>query len=287
MSQIPPVSPEEKERALILKRMTPAGQEVAKELELRMSRTAQGLVVAHYDMGARVRDALNERHGETTYGTGFVRQLADYLAIPGGEHHIYDLVKFSSTFDREYIKTNSAKSMAKGGYLSLSHWLALMRLEEHRDQEKLLNRTFKESFSVRELELEIQASGARTRNVRQGGRKPAVPTSAMAGLQKAFALSRSLVNFRPVMEQAVFARIDEMPPEDVNRPLLKKLREVRDTVTQANEAGSSILKRLDENIDRAKRVLAERKNKKSKKTSAASANGEVTSAKKKKARAAS
>ncbi|MCI0420755.1 MAG: hypothetical protein L0312_16265 [Acidobacteria bacterium] len=284
MANVVPVSSEEKKRMAVLKQMTPAGQEVAKDLESRMSRTAQGLVVVHYDMGARVRDVLNNKNHEETYGTKFVAQLADYLALPGGEHHLYDLRNFSSAFDRDYIKTNSARCMSNGGYLSLGHWLGLMRLEEQRDREKLLNRIFKESFTVNQLEMEIRASGAKTRNVRQGGRKPAVPTSAMAGLQKAFSLGQSFFNFRSVMEKSVFDRIDEMPPDEVNPQLLVKLKSTRDTITKADEAAQSILKRLDENIDRAERVLAKKKaaKQKGKKTSEASTNGESPRRKKKK-----
>jgi len=248
------VTPVAKKRLALLKEMTPATREVAQDFETRLGKVAHGIILTQYDMGSRVAEVM-ENEGE--YGSGAVKQLAEYLNVAGGETTLYALRNFSESFDKEYVKEYSLKPMGNGQFLSIGHWFKLMQLKDRKTQEKMLDRIFKESLTVNELEKEVRALGSKDKkNARQGGRKPATPTSPIAGLQTAFQLAQKWSNLVPVLEENVFDSIDELPPDRVNEALLEKLNETKEKIEEMTEKGQSALERVTANIERVETVLA-------------------------------
>jgi len=251
------VAPIDKKRLAIFKDMTEATQEVARDFEGKLSKGATGLVMIQYDVGSRLADIIAD---EGTYGAGAVKQLSLYLGIPGGETTLYNLRNFAQEFDKEFVRQWTSKSMAGGGHLAMAHWFQIMKLKSKEKQEKLLNRTLKESWSANDLEKEVRAgSGGKTKNVRGGGRKPQTPTSPMAGLQKAFSVAQQLNRLEPVLLESVFDKIDSLEPDKVTDTLLEKLETTRDQVAETQETSGEMLTHLEKNIKRVTKILEKQK----------------------------
>lgn len=247
------VMPAEKLRLKVFKEMTKATQEVAKDLETRLEKQAAGTVMISYQMGKQLADVLEN---EAEYGSKAAEQLATYLAIAGGETTIYNLSNFAKAFDKEFVQDQSTKVMPNGKYLEVGHWFKLMQISDRKDQEKMLTKILKESWSVNQLESEIRSGTVKTKNARAGGRKPSTPTSPIAGLQQTFAIAQKFANMEKVLDKSVFDAIDEMPPDAINEALLGKLEETQTTLDRMMKAGEVASKRVVKNIERVKKVLA-------------------------------
>lgn len=247
------MAPVDKSRMSLYKKMTPATQAVAQEFETKLRKGVVGLVRIRYDMGAKVREVVDN---EKEYGSGAVKQLAEYLNIDGGETMLYALMHFASAFTHEFVQEQSAIAMANGSYLTLNHWLNLMKLEDPKKQEKMLDRVRKDSLSAGELELEIKAgAGGATKHARQGGRKPKSPTSPIAGLQKTLQLSQQLVRWEDVATKKVFDVLNEISPDKVDDNLVDKAEKTLEMVTEAVEKTTEMQTSLTSTIERLKTVL--------------------------------
>lgn len=243
----------EKKRAGILKEMTKETRAVAEEFEGLLRKASSGVVRINYDLGAR----LANMEDEAKYGSGAFEQLAAYLNIKGGATTLYALRQFASTFEKPFVEENMARTLTGGGNLQVTHWLVLSRIEGAKKRRDLLKQVFDNGWSAQDLEREVHA-GSSPRHARKGGRKPGVPTSHMAGLQREFQLAQQFVNFQAVADKHVFDEIDEISPDKVNDTLLEKLKQTKETVDQAREAAEGIGTRLDTNIARVEAVLAEK-----------------------------
>lgn len=246
------ITPIDKARLSIFKKMTPATQEVAKEFEGKVGNAATGIIILQYSLGARVKAIVDD---EGTYGSGAVKQLAEYLAVKGGESYLYSLMNFSDTFEKDYVKQKSSIAMANGEYMTVTHWLQLMKISEEKAREKMLDRVYKESMSANDLEKEIRAgAGGKTKNARQGGRKPKTPSNPMVGLQGIFALSNKFVRFEEVAEKAVFDVLDEIEPDKVTDNLVEKAEKALEIVEQTVEKANEMKDRLETNLERLKEI---------------------------------
>lgn len=243
-----------KQRNQVFKSMNPETQQVARELEAKISKVSNGIVVLQYQMGMRIAKVVEE---EQVYGEGAVKQLADYLNNPGGATHLYNLKNFATTFTKDYVERTMERSMESGERLSVGHWIALSRIDDGAKREKMLERVFKHSMSANDLVREVTASGS-GKNVRQGGRKPQTPTSPTAGLQKTHSIAQQLNRFSEVAYDNVFGVIDEMDSEKMNETLLEKLEETKATLEETMEEAPKMIARIEKNIKRVTKVLAKK-----------------------------
>src|SRR4051812_12983221 len=184
------VVPIEKKRLQVFKEMPEPLQEKARHFESLLGRGIKGTILIHYDMGAELAEILED---EGKYGSRAAIQLANYLPVPGETEKsrqtaLYALMGFASEFDRKYVEENSMRQMKRGGFLQLGHWLALSRIKEKKEQNRLLEKVINNSWSTNDLERELKAGAAKIKNKRGGGRNPKAPTSPVAGLQKLFSI---------------------------------------------------------------------------------------------------
>lgn len=249
------VAPVEKKRADLLRDMTPAGREIAKEFEKKLGQGARGIVLIQYDLGAQLVNVIEH---EADYGSNFVGQLADYLGIAGGETMLYALRNFADSFERKFVETETLAPLTDGTYLELGHWIKLTQLKEHSDVKKYLKRIREESLSVRALSREVAAANSKLKHTRQGGRKPGVPTSPIAGLQQTFSMAQKFANWEPVLEQSVCEPIEHMSAELVSDDLLTKLKMTHDKLLLMGKSTDKSIKYLERNIARVERILAAR-----------------------------
>lgn len=244
------VTPWQQKREQLLAEMTPATRSVALDLEKKRAMIAKGGILIIYDMGARLRDVVDKpsEHGEEA-----VEQLSAYFDMgQKGPDELRDMKNFATEFTKDFVNEQIAKPLANGQFLSYKHFRMVMRLKSKKDQLKLLERARNECLSANALEDLIQAEYAR-KNVRTSGRKPAKPTTPMAGLQKAFSQAQQLSNFLTQhMEESVFDPLKEMPPDEVNDTVLQR-GEVFET--QAVEAQHALEKALRQWVPVKERLL--------------------------------
>lgn len=230
-----------KKRNLLLSRMTDQGRELATKLDTMIGDQARGNIMTWWLMGSRLAGA---HASESEYGSGYIRQLAEYLNPPGGATTLYALINFSKAFGRDFVKDNSSKLMSDGRPLELQHWLVLTQVDKADDRVKLLERVLKDCLSARELDREIAAGAARVRNIRHGGRKPQTPTSAVAGLQTLYQISNKLGNLESVVESSIFKKIKEMSDSQVSENLLTRLVQAKDSLNKAKTVTEHMLDKV-------------------------------------------
>lgn len=247
------INPAEKKRQQLFKQMTPDTQKIVTEFQGRVSKANTGTVLMQYDLGAHVAQMISE---ETKYGSGAVKLVAEYLG--SDEATMYNLRTFAAEFERDYVKELSGREMSNGRMLSVGHWMQVMKLKDKADQKKILEKVFKNSMTVGDLELEVRTSG-KQKNARAGGRKAKVPSSAIIGLQKSWSLLNAFNNYDDqVIEKSVLAAIDKMKEEDVTEALLEKLTLVHDTAKSSMEKTKSLVTETASRIKDVKVKLAEK-----------------------------
>ena len=244
--------PIEAHRLEILNSMTDAGRKLAKEIAAERASTASNIVLHQYDTGARLAKAIAD---EATYGSKFVEQLAEFLGFgEEGANGLYNMRNFAEAFPRDYVVKYSKQPMSTGGLMTVSHWMSLMRLEGNKNRDRWIKRIMNEGLTAKSLQQAIDGDKTSRRAGHAVGRKPSVPSSPLAALQKTYSFAYQFVRLEPELEDKVFDRIDELSPDKVNDQLLAKLTETRDQVAQMHKASEKALKRIDANIVRCKRI---------------------------------
>lgn len=249
----------EQARLAIFTAMTPDTQAVARELETTYSKVAMGFAISQYDVGARIVEVVDDesRFGQASIS---VKQLAQYLNVHGGPGTLYGLANVARMFDREFVKTTSAKPMANGNFMSVGHWVCLTRLEDPKGRKALVSRILAEGLSVGDLEKEIQSGAAGSRkNARAGGRNPVRPTSVMVGLQKTYQIANTWVRWQKVAVEDVAAGLDTIPPDKVDDAIIAKTRETIALVTKAEEAAAAVRSQLEAGLAHLEEVVDGRK----------------------------
>jgi hypothetical protein len=245
-----------RERLKVFREMTPATQEVARRWGGLLSKGAGVMVRVHYMIGSEIPQILAD---EAKYGSGAVKQLAEYHNIPGGATTLYKLRNFAQEFTIEFVDEWTSRPMANGRHMEVSHWFEIMKLRDRAAQEKMLERVIKHSLSAKELEREVRSGEAgKTKNARHGGRLPTVPTNPVVGLQKAFDLAQRFNNYEAAAEEAVFGTIKELEPDRITEGLLEKLQQVREEVQEMLDRAKRMVSLIDESAGRVRGVLRAR-----------------------------
>jgi hypothetical protein len=242
---------QEQERKDLLAEMREPTQKLAINLEDRIGRVNTAGVLVQYDLGAQVAAAMDD---PDKYGDMATRQIAAYLKIPGGVTTLTNLVNVSKAFDRKFIEAQVGEAMPDGRPLTITHFVALQRLDGSKARDKMLKRIRTECMSGQDVEAEVQASG-RTKNVRKGGRKQKKPTSDLAGLQQLHAKSQQLDNYLPLMDD-IFASLESISASKVTERTVERFNTATATLTKTRDDIQAALKRMEAVGKRLDRVMS-------------------------------
>lgn len=249
------VAPIEKNRLQAYKAMTPATQELAKQFEEKLGHGAMAVVTMQYNIGSQIAH-ITKPENEEQYGSKAVPLLADYLNISQGATTLYNLRNFAMKFDKDFVKEWSLKPMASGNYLTLHHWLQVMKIKDEDKITKVLKKTLVESWSASDLEKEIRSGGAgKQTNTRGGGRNPKMPTSPIAGLQKTFSMLQKFNRFEEAAEESIFGAIEELEPDKVSDALLERITEVQGQAETTIEKAKEVVQHCTKAAKRVRKVL--------------------------------
>ena len=242
-----------KERLKVYKAMTPALQEIAKDLETKVGDQTSSYVLFFHRIGTQLKTVVED---EATYGSKAVDQLAAYMGYSNNTK-LYGIMQFAEVIDRETVKTKAAVPMSNGQLMSLQHWINLSRVHEDKKRDKLIERVLKESLSALDIEAEVRATSA-GKNARSGGRKPVVSSNPVVGLQKIYKLDNTLARFAEVTG-GIFDQLDEMTAELVNDNMIEKAKQAHAAVLEANGATADMADRLEATIKNLEERLEEKR----------------------------
>jgi hypothetical protein len=275
-----------KQREVVFSDMDEVTQEAAKDGVQKLQAGCQVALLISYDLGAIVNRIFTAEHLNEAQQKQEVKKLAAYWNQPSlGPTTLYDLRNVADAFERNFIKEQSEERLSNGGYLSWSHFKELQKVSTEKRQLTLLKQIRRHSWSANELAFELQ--GKKDADVkRSGGRKPALPKTPNAMLQKLFASIQQSDNYVQAVSEPLGGIFMEMPAGDVDEQFVEN---IENALTRMGEAGTHLKdteKKLKAVQKRAVSMLkksaaeAEKASPEAEKAGAAS-NGSVTGKKKK------
>ena len=250
-----------KAREMIFHEMDPVTQAAALEGLKKVESGRKIAVLVSYDLGTIVNSVLEAEHLNETQQRQELKKLAAYWNQPElGPTTMYDLRNVAISFDREFIKAQVESPMANGQYLSWGHFRELQKMPTDtpagvKAQMARLKQIRQHCMTVNELELEGQ--GRRDSEIkRMGGRKPSLPKTPTAMLQKIYTTVQLTDNYLQAMSEPLGGIFLEMPPQDVDEQFVTN---IDNTLARMAEAQQHILEtsqRLQKVRTRAQSVLS-------------------------------
>lgn len=256
------VSAGDKARSAMLTEMPPELQKVALQLDACLAKEVGVSVICRYRMGQHVRKVLlGGEKNESTYGTYAIEHLADYVGM--NTTYLYGLKGVAEAFPSEaFVQEWSQKVNNKGDYLGIMHFVAVAQIKSAKERETWLARAHTNSWSSRELALQINASGTPKENTSHGGRLPGRPANPISGLHAFTQLTNKFNRYEDkIANKYIFKPIQEFDVESVTLALQKKLEESSEALTQMEEYLAAAKKSIEACMTRVEKVLKDKESK--------------------------
>lgn len=224
-----------KAREAIFNEMAPVTRDVALEGLKRLQAGFQIALLVQYDLGTLVNsvhadETLNEEQKRRE-----IRRLADYWNQPHlNPSTLYDLRNVAAAFERDFVKAQVEERMSNGNYLTWSHFKELQKIGSEKRQLAVLKQIRQHCWSAKELALELQGK-KESAIVRSGGRKPSLPKTPNAMLQKIFASVQQTDNYLEAVAEPLEGIFLEMPPQEVDEQFVENLDNTLTRLDQMEE----------------------------------------------------
>jgi len=235
-----------KQREVIFDDMDAVTQDVALEGQRTFVQGMQVAAVLAWDIGALVDQVYSAEHFNEAQRKREVKKLAAYWNQPEmNPTKLYDLRNVAVTFDREFLQSQVEEPMSNGGYLSWSHFKELQKVGNEKRQLTILKKVRKNSWSANELALELTSKGESAIK-RSGGRKPTLPKTPNAMLQKLYNTVGQSNNYISALADPLQGVFLEMSAEEVDEQFLESIDEtlerIKDTSAQMKTAAARLKK---------------------------------------------
>jgi len=235
-----------KQREVIFDDMDAVTQDVALEGQRTFVQGMQVAAVLAWDIGALVDQVYSAEHFNEAQRKREVKKLAAYWNQPEmSPTKLYDLRNVAVTFDREFLQSQVEEPLSNGGYLSWSHFKELQKVGNEKRQLAILKKVRKGSWSSNELSLELASKGESAIK-RSGGRKPTLPKTPNAMLQKLYNTVGQSNNYISALAAPLQGIFLEMPAEEVDEQFLESIDEtlerIKDTSAQMKTAAAQLKK---------------------------------------------
>lgn len=242
-----------KQRDAIFTDMDEVTQSAATEGIQKLQAGYQVALLVQYDLGAIVNRIFNAEHLNEAQQRQEVKKLAAFWNQPNlGPSTLYDLRNVADAFERSFIKEQSEERLSNGGYLSWSHFKELQKVGTEKRQLALLKQIRRHSWSANELALELQ--GKKEADVkRSGGRRPTLPKTPNAMLQKLFTSVQQADNYVQAVSEPLSGVFLEIPAGEVNSQFVENIDAA---LTRMVEAGTH-LKETEQKLQAVKKRAVE------------------------------
>ena len=249
-----------KARDIIFQEMDPVTQAAAQAGLLKVELGRKVAVLVSYDLGTIVNSVLEASHLNETQQKQELKKLVAYWNQPElGPTTLYDLRNVAISFDREFVKAQAESPMANGQYLSWGHFRELQKMPTDtpagvKAQMARLKQIRQHCMTVNELELEGQ--GRRDSEIkRMGGRKPSLPKTPTAMLQKIYTTVQLTDNYLQAMSEPLGGIFLEMPPQDVDAQFVANIDSTLARMAEAQQHILETSQQLQKVRTRAQSVL--------------------------------
>jgi hypothetical protein len=241
-------------REVIFEDMDKVTQEAATEGAKKLQLGQQVTLLIFYDLGTIVNRVFDAEHLNETQRKQELKKLALYWNQQNlGSSALYDLRNVAATFDREFVKAQFTERLANGNSLTWSHFKELQKVDEKR-QLSILKQVRRHSWSANELALELQGNKA-AEVKRTGGRKPTMPKTPNAMLQKLFTSIQQSDNYLQAVGEPLESIFMEMAPSDVNQQFVDNIDNTLGRLVETQAHIKETEKRLKKVRTRAVSVL--------------------------------
>lgn len=235
-----------KQREVIFDDMDAVTQEAALEGQKTFTQGMQVAAVLAWDLGNLVDSVYSAEHLNEAQRKKEIKKLAAFWNQPDmNPTKLYDLRNVAVTFDRDFIQAQIEEPLANGGYLTWSHFKELQKVSNEKRQLTILKKIRKNSWSANELSLELSSKGESSIK-RSGGRKPTLPKTPNAMLQKLFNTVGQSKNYISAITDPLQGVFMEMPADDVDDKFLESIDEtlerIQETSTEMKEAAAHLKK---------------------------------------------
>ena len=212
-----------KAREAIFEEMAPVTRDVALEGLKRLQAGYQISLLVQYDLGTLVNSIYSDETLNDAQKKKEIHRLADYWNQPNiNPSTLYDLRNVSTAFERDFIKAQVEERMSNGGYLTWSHFKELQKIGSEKRQMAVLKQIRQHCWSAKELALELQ--GKKESEIkRSGGRKPNLPKTPNAMLQKIFASVQQTDNYLEAVSEPLEGMFMEMAPAEFDEQFVENL----------------------------------------------------------------
>lgn len=212
-----------KQRDVIFDDMDSVTQQVATEGKEKMGKGFQVAALIAYDIGNLLDDVMAAEHlNDAQKKKELQKLLAFWNQAEMSLSKLYDLRNVAATFDREFIQGQIAEPLANGGYLTWSHFKELQKISSEKRQLAVLKKCRKHAWSSNELALEL-TSKKESAVKRSGGRKPTLPKTPNAMLQKLYTTVGQSHNYLAAVTEPLQGVFMEMAPADVDEAFLESI----------------------------------------------------------------
>ena len=227
-----------KQRTVIFDDMDEVTQNVAVEGKEKMGKGFQVQALIAFDIGELLDDIMTAKHLNEAQKKKELQKLLAFWNQPDiSLAKLYDLRNVATAFDRDFIKEQTSEPLESGSYLTWSHFKELQKLSSEKRQLAVLKQCRKHGWSSNELALEL-ASKKESAVKRSGGRKPTLPKTPNAMLQKLYTTVGQSHNYLSAVAEPLQGVFMEMAPADVDEAFLES---------------------IDENLERIKETTADMK----------------------------
>ena len=249
------------QREVIFEEMDEVTQIAATEGTKKLQAGFQVSLLIRYDLGNIIDTIFRAEHLNESQQKQEIKKLAAYWNQPNlGPSTLYDHRNVAVAFDRDFIKEQVEERLSDGGFLTWSHFKELQKIggDNNRTaaecQLATLKLTRKHSWSSNDLALELQ--GKKESSIkRTGGRKPMLPKTPNAMLQKLFASIQQSDNYVQAVNEPLDGIFMEMPVADVNEQFVENIDNALARIVEASSHYKETEKRLKKVRTRAAKVL--------------------------------
>ena len=235
-----------KQRTVIFDDMDEVTQNVAVEGKEKMGKGFQVQALIAFDIGELLDNIMTAKHLNDAQKKKELQKLLAFWNQPDiSLAKLYDLRNVAATFDRDFIKEQTAEPLESGGYLTWSHFKELQKLSSEKRQLAVLKKCRRHGWSSNELALEL-ASKKESAVKRSGGRKPTLPKTPNAMLQKLYTTVGQSHNYLSAVAEPLQGVFMEMAPADVDEAFLESIDEnlerIKETTADMKAAASLLTK---------------------------------------------
>jgi hypothetical protein len=244
-----------REREVIFDDMDGVTQEAATQGATKFMQISQIAALVAYDLGTLVDNVYSAEHFNESQRKREIKKLAAYWNQPQmSPTKLYDLRNVAVAFDREFIKSQVEERLSNGNFLTWSHFKELQKVGSVDRQLAILKNCRKHSWSANELTLEL-TSKKEVEIKRSGGRKPTLPSTPNAMLQKLYTTVGQSNNYISAVTEPLEGIFMEMGPRSVDKDFLKSLDDTLARIADTSSKMQVTTDRLNRVRERTVEVL--------------------------------